>query len=78
MSKSLTILLLISSPTFDSDINQGFTSSTQLEAKSSCYIDSDSAEPQGDVVADFPHAIVPVDVLENVEGDVLCDVVFKS
>ena len=78
MSKSLTFLLLISSPTVDSDVNQGFTSSFQIEAKSPCYLDSYTAEPQGDVVADFLHTVVPVDVLENVQGDVLCDVVFKS
>ena len=76
MSKSLTYLVLISPKTFDSEVNQGFRSSIQLEAKSSSFLDSDSAEPQGDVVADFLHAIVPVDVLENGEGDVLCDVRF--
>ena len=78
MSKSLTFLLLISPKTIDSEVNQGFRSSSHHEAKSSSFLDSDSAEPQGDVVADFLHAIVPVDVLENVEGDVLYDVVFKS
>ena len=78
ISKSLTFLLLISPQTADSEVNQGFRSSFQLEAKSFSFLDSDTAEPQGDVVADFPHAVVPVDVLENVEGDVLCDVVFKS
>jgi len=80
MSKSLTFLSLCLSlfppNTLDSEVNQGFTSSRHLEAKSVKYLDSDTAEVQGDVVADFLHAIVPVDVMENGEGDVLCDVRF--
>ena len=77
MSKSLTILLLFFPPTVDSDVNQTFTSFFlsfrffQLEAKSPNYLDSDPAVPQGDVVADFPLAVVPVDILENIEGHVL-------
>ena len=75
MSRSLTFILIISPKTEDSEINQFFTSFNtgigNCEAKSPHHLDSDAAEPVCDVVADFLHAVVPVDVLEDIEGYVL-------
>jgi hypothetical protein len=78
MSKSLTFLILVSPKTADAQVCHHLRSSSYIVGvKRPSTLQSDPQEQKGNIGAWCAHTVVPVDVLEDVERDILY-VGFKS